>query len=344
VTDKQWNDLVALVEGRYSGPLPNGFIIDSPWLPNWKGLSILDYLSNADYWFDANLAAIETFPDTWFLPGFWSEWGMCTEPSAFGARSRFHENEFPFAEKVIYEDAEIDRLSAPNPETDGLLPLVMKRLQHLEPRIEKAGHRIRFAISRGPLNIASFLMGTTEFLTFMKIEPEKTRKLLRIVSDFVLAWLELQKKRFPSIEGMLVLDDIIGFMGEEDFMEFGFPYFKPLFSLPGMKVRFLHNDAPCAASAPHLADMGVNLFNFGIETSLAELRALTKKRVVLMGNLPPRDVFVVKKPAEIREAVASMVGVLDDRSGILYSCGGGMPPGVKTENVRAFVDALKAFG
>jgi len=24
-----------------------------------------------------------------FLPGFWSEYGMCTEPSAFGARCSF---------------------------------------------------------------------------------------------------------------------------------------------------------------------------------------------------------------------------------------------------------------
>ena len=52
----------------------------------------------------------------------------------------------------------------PDPRRDGLLPFVVKRLQHCRPRIEAAGHAIRFAVSRGPLNVASFLMGTTEFL------------------------------------------------------------------------------------------------------------------------------------------------------------------------------------
>ena len=343
MTDKQWNDLVALVEGRYSGPLPHGFIIDSPWLPNWKGMTILDYLSSADNWFEAHLAALNTFPDTWFLPGFWSEYGMCTEPSAFGAKSRFHENEFPFAEKIIHEEADLDRVTCPDPTTDGLLPFVIKRLKHWEPKIEQAGHRIRFAVSRGPLNIASFLMGTTEFLMLLKTEPEKTHKLLKLISGFLVSWIEYQKKSFPSIEGLLVLDDIIGFIGEEDFKEFGLPYIKPLFATAGMKVRFLHNDAPCKASAPFLADLGVNLFNFGIDVSLRELRELTAGRVVLMGNLPPRDVFVTKTPDEIRKATSEMVGALKDRGGILYSCGGGMPPGVKTENVRAFIEALKSL-
>ena len=38
----------------------------------------------------------------------------------------------------------------------------LKRLQHLEPRIYGQA-AIRFAVARGPLNIAGFLLGNTEF-------------------------------------------------------------------------------------------------------------------------------------------------------------------------------------
>jgi uroporphyrinogen decarboxylase len=41
---------------------PAAFIIDSPWLPNWYGVRILDYFSSDDIWFKANLKAIESFP------------------------------------------------------------------------------------------------------------------------------------------------------------------------------------------------------------------------------------------------------------------------------------------
>ena len=97
MTDKQWIDLQDVVKGEILSPLPVGFIIDSPWLPNWYGISILDYFSNDQLWLDANLKAINTFPEVMFLPGFWSEYGMCSEPSAFGAKSSFPENEFPHA-------------------------------------------------------------------------------------------------------------------------------------------------------------------------------------------------------------------------------------------------------
>ena len=97
MTDKQWNELLAVISGEVLSPLPVGFIIDSPWLPNWYGISILDYFSSDELWLKANLKALSEFPDTMFLPGFWSEYGMCSEPSAFGARAAFPRDEFPHA-------------------------------------------------------------------------------------------------------------------------------------------------------------------------------------------------------------------------------------------------------
>jgi len=89
MTDTQWNNLVSTVNGNSKTFVPMGFIIDSPWLPNWYGITLLDYFSSDELWLKANLAAIETFPEIMFLPGFWSEYGMCTEPSAFGAKCIF---------------------------------------------------------------------------------------------------------------------------------------------------------------------------------------------------------------------------------------------------------------
>ena len=164
MTTPQWETLLAVIRGEQLRPLPTGFIIDCPWLPNWAGHTILDYFTDERIWMGAHQKALAAFPDTMFLPGFWSEYGMCTEPSAFGATSSWDENEFPFAKKVLRTVEEVDRLEKPDVRKDGLLPFVVKRLRHLQPEIERAGHRIRFAVARGPLNIATFLMGTTEFL------------------------------------------------------------------------------------------------------------------------------------------------------------------------------------
>ncbi len=342
MNDAQWETLVAAIRGETITP-PVAFIIDSPWLPNWAGMSILDYYSSEERWLEANFRAIREFPDCLFLPGFWSEFGMCTEPSAFGARCLFHENEFPFAEKVIQDVEQIGQLARPDPRRDGLLPFVIKRLQHCQPRIRAAGHAIRFAISRGPLNVASFLMGTTEFLTEMKASPDEIHRLLRLITDFLGAWLAYQRECFPTIDGVLLLDDIVGFIGEKDFVEFAQPYLQELFTRLDVSVRFFHNDSPCRASAPHLHATGINLFNMGINVTLPDLRGWAGDAVALMGNIPPRDVLASGATAQVEAAVEAQFRALPDTRGILFSCGGGMPPGVPTANIRAFTAKVAAL-
>jgi len=341
MTEYQWNQLLAVVQGKPVEHPPVGFIIDCPWLPQWFGRDILDYFTNEGVWFEANHRAVHTFHEVLFLPGFWSEFGMCTEPSAFGAKCVFHKNEFPFAQKVIHDPAQIDDLEAPNPVTDGLLPFMLNRLHNSRPRIESLSHRIRFSVSRGPLNIATFLMGMTEFLMLLKTDPDRAHRLLRLITRFLQHWHQLQRETFPTIDGIMVLDDIVGFIGEEDFKEFALPYFREIYAAE-VAVKFFHNDAECAKSLPYYAEMGVNLFNPGIHNTLAELRELSGNRLALLGNIPPRDVLAKGTPGEVRAAVRSLLAQAKDRSRLILSCAGGMPPGVSTENLLAFLEAAQA--
>jgi len=275
-----------------------------------------------------------------FLPGFWSEYGMCTEPSAFGAKCVFWPNEFPFAEKVIRSDKDIDNLVVPNPETDGLLPFMLNRLKIAQPAIEAAGHKIRFSVSRGPLNIASFLMGTTELMTMMMMDPERVHKILRVITDFLKKWHQIQHESFPTIEGMLMLDDIVGFVGDEEFVEFGLPYLKELYDTND-RVKFFHNDADCSISVKYYPEIGINLYNPGLDMTISELQEATNNKIVILGSLPPRDVLAACTPDEVYQQTKEMLSKVENPSKLLASCGGGMPPKVSTPNINAFLMAVK---
>ena len=270
-----------------------------------------------------------------FLPGFWAEFGMCTEPSAFGAKCRWHENELSYAEKIITDIQDVDSVGKPNPKTDGLLPFVLNRLKHYQGQIEQAGHVIKFAVSRGPLNVASFLMGSTEFLMAIRTNPDQTRKLLGIVTDFIIDWLDLQARTFPSIDGIFILDDIVGFLGEEDFKEAALPYLARIFQSLQTSVKFFHNDAAGLVCAPYLAQIGVNLFNFSYQHKLSEMKELTGNTVTLLGNIPTRDVLAAGTPEDVRNSVKAALDSVADKRRIILSCGGGMPPDVPTENIEA---------
>jgi uroporphyrinogen-III decarboxylase len=338
MNDRQWEALRGAVGGEGGGATA-AFIIDSPWLPNWRGDSIIDYFGSDELWFEANRAAIERFPGAAFLPGFWVEYGMCTEPSAFGAKCVFPENEFPYAKPVIRRDEEIDSLEEPDPSRDGLLPFVLRRMEWARPRMESIGHSFRFSVSRGPLNVATFLMGVTEFLVAMKTEGERVKRLLGTITSFLAKWHALQRERFPTIDGIMILDDIVGFIGEEDFKEFALPYLTRLYA-PSASVKLFHNDADCEASVKYYPDIGINLYNPGTQLSIARIIELTAGRLPLLGSIPPRDVLAACSPEEVSLAARAQEAALPPGARLVRSCAGGMPPGVRSENIDAFLEGM----
>ncbi len=343
MTNNQWETLLAVVDGRSPNKREIGFIIDSPWLPGWAGISTLDYYSSDEIWLKTNLKAIDMFQDVTFLPGFWSEYGMCTEPSAFGARSVWYKENLPHAEKVIHSSEDIARLPQPNVTCDGLLPFMINRLKLMEPEITAKGHAIKFAVTRGPLNIATFLMGTTEFLLMLVMEPDKAHELLEKITRFIEDWIRYQKTCFPSIEGILLLDDIVGFVGEEDCREYVVPYLKRCFAAIDSKIGFFHNDAFGLTCAPFLREMGVDLFNFAFDHPINQIRELAGLGVALIGNLPPRDVLAAGTPDQVYSETQKMMREAADHNRIIWSCGGGIPQNVPTENLQAFISAVKDF-
>jgi uroporphyrinogen-III decarboxylase len=344
MTDPQWEQLLAVVGGGRLDALPVGFLVDSPWLPGWIGRGTLDYYTSDAVWLEAHRQAAATFPEALFLPGFWAEYGMCTEPSAFGARCLWEEKNLPHAERVIQDVEAPFHVEKPDPRTAGLLPFVLNRLRLNHDAVRRLGHDYRFAVARGPLNIATFLAGTSEFMLGLKVAEEACVRLLDTVTGFLVDWIGLQIESFPSIDGILILDDLVGFLGPEDFDRFAAPPLRRIFGAFDVRVKFLHNDANGLVCAPRLAGLGINLFNFSHEHGLGQMRKLAGPDVTLMGNIPPRDVLAAGTPDQIAAAVRTALAPLPDRARLLLSCGGGVPPGVTTEQMRAFLNAARGDG
>jgi uroporphyrinogen decarboxylase len=116
------------------------------------------------------------------------------------------------------------------------------------------------------------------------------------------------------------------------------PYLKRAFAAIDSDIRFFHNDANGLSCASQLAAAGINLFNFGFEHPIGEMRERVGPGVALLGNIPPRDVLAGGSPEAVRRCVAEMKAALGyDYSRVIFSCGGGLPPGVPTENLKAFL-------
>ncbi len=85
------------------------------------------------------------------------------------------------------------------------------------------------------------------------------------------------------------------------------------------------------------------MLNFGIDTDMNEMRNPYSPSIVLVGNIPPRDVLAKGTPDEVRASVRSQLNVMKDTSSIIMSCRGEMLPGVSNDNLNAFIDEVKTF-
>jgi uroporphyrinogen decarboxylase len=345
---QQWQLLkqTAGMESQASPPVV--LIIDSPWIPGYIGMSHLDYFTMPDLWFAANLQVVNEFPEVIFIPGFWVEYGMTNEPSAFGCKVSFFEHKTPHASQLFKAGDDFEGLAeavscmkVPNPQNDGLLPLVLNQYRRIEPKVNDAGHLMKIVCARGPLAIASHLMGVTDFLMAMKIDPDNTHKLIKIISTLVKDWLEAQANVLHDVEGIMVLDDIMGFMSEPDYLEFAHPYFKEIFAAFPTTLKILHNDTNNKVPLPYLADLGVHIFNFSHLIDMAEARNLVGDKVCLMGNIPPLDVLTLAAPEKVKEETAKCLAAHGNRPGLLLSAGGGASPGTPGANIKAMVAAAK---
>jgi hypothetical protein len=65
---------------------------------------------------------------------------------------------------------------------------------------------------------ASYLLGQTELLIGVKTDPDQIHRLLDIVTDFLVDWIALQAKTIDSIDGILLLDDLIGFLRDDEML------------------------------------------------------------------------------------------------------------------------------
>lgn len=345
---QQWSQFESVIN-KTNERLYSGLIVDSPWIPGYCGMTNLDFYARPDEWLRAYSKIKADFPELIFLPDWWCEYGMATEPSGFGCKVGFYDDNLPVVHHILenVDDENINSLTAPNPRVDGLMPLLLNVQRYVQPRIQEMGEDIYIVATRGPLTIASHLMEMTEFLVGIKTVGNPIHKILRKTTNLCKNWLDAQLNNVKNAKGILVLDDVTGFLNEEDYLEFSHPYLKEIFSAFPDMLHLLHNDAVSTSSYPYLADMGVDLFNMTHTVSIAKVKKLVGDRVCLLGNIPPMS-LTNQTPEDVSLLTNNMIDEYisancGDFHGLLVSTGGGAPMGSKGENIRALIDAVSGY-
>jgi len=347
MTKEQWNLFKRILEGE-ENKLHVGLIVDSPWMPGYCGISTIDFYVRPDEWLKAYIKIKKDFPEVLFLPDWWAEYGMATEPSGFGVKISFYDNNLPAVHPLI-EDADeaediINSLKLPDPRKDGLMPLLLNLQRYMKPKLEEIGEQIKIVSTRGPLTIASHLFTVSELLLCAKTDPDVVHKLLKLTTQLCKDWLKAQLENVGTAEGILMLDDVTGFFGKEDYEEFAHPYLKEVFTAFPECIHLFHNDTANETSFPYMEDLGADLFNFTHEKDIGEVRKMTGNKVTLLGNIPPMS-LARNTPEEIYDMAKNCMKSYKTATGstksLLLSIGGGVPMEAKDECIKALIKAAE---
>ena len=319
-------------------------IIDSPWIPGYMGIKHLDFYLDPELWFQAHLKIHREFPDIIFFPSWWMEYGMAAEPSALGAKIKFWPENTPSECHALHTIEDLEKLPEYDVKTDAFMALTLHRIQSQRQRILDQGEILPVVTSRGPLCTAGFVRGTTDLMMDILEKPEWAHKLIDLSTRLIIDWLKAQAEAMgPTVEGIFILDDIVGFLSPSHYKEFAHPYLKRICdAFPTDWVKIYHNDANVNACLEHIPDCGFHVLNWGKQTDIADVKRRVGNRLCLMGNVNPLEIGVRGTPEQVH---AATLAVLEKSAGenIILSLGGGVSPGMPRQNILAMQQALAEF-
>jgi uroporphyrinogen-III decarboxylase len=323
--------------------VPVGLIVDSPWLPGYAEVDTRDYFLFPDKWLEINLGLLDRFPEAVWLPGFWVEYGMAAEPSAFGAKVLFHPNQPPSVEPVITDLAFWAEAKPADPQKAGLMPLVLRLYEVMEERLQAEGSGIRMVCARGPMTTAGWIMGISNLLMELITSPKQMTRFLETITTTLIHWLHAQLDTLRQPEGIMLLDDVVGMVSKRHYEELIHPHLRRIFDEFDGLIRVYHNDTPCMHLVESLAGANFDVFNFSHEMDIAEVKAKMGHRVALLGNVPPLEVGVREPPTVVERWALECLDKGAPGGGMILSFGGGVSPGTPPDNIDALLRAARRW-
>jgi len=339
----QWDHFKQAARLGKPKQIPVALIVDSPWLPGYAGLDTRDYYLFPEKWLEVNLGLLKRFPEIVWIPGFWVEYGMAVEPSAFGVRLYFHPDRPPSMEPLVTDLGFWSEIEPANPHKDGLMPLVLRQYKVMDERLSAEGLGIRMVAARGPMTVLSWLVGITPLMTEIVTNPKRVSSILEIITTTIIRWLHAQLETLRQPEGILLLDDVVGMVSKQHYETLIHAHLKRIFDEFDGLIRIYHNDTPCLHLAESLARANFDVFNFSHKVDMAEIKAKMGHRVALMGNVPPLDVGARGQPIDVIRWAHTCLEKGATGGGLILSFGGGVSPNTPPDNIDALVQVVHAW-
>lgn len=198
-----------------------------------------------------------------------------------------------------------------------------------------------------PFTIAAYMLeerpssSIAHLRTWIQKEPEALHKLLTILTDVTIEYLEMQVKE--GVEAIQVFESWGHSLSLEEFKQFAAPYLRKIFS------RLNSLNIPCIVFCKNsmqllseLTSLGSSCISVDSSSSLLELRQKVPSSLSIQGNLDP-EFLKTATSEDVRKSTLMMLEEMRGHKGYIANLGHGILPETPVENVMTFIETVKSF-
>jgi len=313
-----------------------------------------NYNNYEDYYFggyrrklEAQINVIRSYPEALILPGIWADFSNIVEGSAFGCEYSLMSLGSPIIKRRAVNNLEdIERLRIPDPKKDGLMPRALKELEAMVKEVpkdlkENYNYCNGIALSLGPFDIASQIVGYNELLLLSYKDKNLVFKLLDIAKETAKVWLEAQFEVQGGEWLSFIIEDSISLLSPKQFEELVLPYDNFLIYHFKRKntLTLIHNCDRTEHLLKPMSKLNANIIHFSPEVKIKKIKENIKNSA-LMGGLNPFGKILKGSKEELLEEAKNLLSEAKDTHFIL-SVSGSLPVGMKKENLLALIKSFQ---
>lgn len=260
-------------------------------------------------------------------------------PQALGIEVQMIKGTGPVLPNPIKTVADVARLIKPDVKEQlhyvlDAIKMTVKALDGKVPLIGFAG---------APWTILCYMVeghGSKNFETakaFCYTQPEAAKKLLQIITDTTIEYLNAQVEAGAAI--IQLFDSWGGLLSPQDYKEFSLPYIKQITEQVNGAYKIVFAKG-CWFALAEMSELPVHALGLDWTTSPQQARMLTSNKIALQGNFDPSR--LLSPVAEIERLTHEMINAFG-KDNYIANLGHGILPNIPVEHAKAFVDAVKSY-
>lgn len=307
------------------------------------GMSMAQYRPDPKMIAQAHIQAVEKYE----LDGVLIDIDTCTTAGALGVPVDFPETEAARTTgphpAMTSLDAVAD-LPAPDLANDERVQIWIEACRQLK---DYFGDEIlvRGNCDQLPFSVASMLRGTTEWMMDL-VSPDSDEKVFALLEYCTEACRQFVTMMAGAGAHMISHGDSPAgpdMISPDMYVKFALPYEKKIVDLSHKlgKHYLLHICGNTSVILDKMIETGADALDIDYKTDPNLLRRVCGERVTVSGILNPSGALLRGTPREVASEVRSLLDVYADSPRLIACTGCALPPDTPSENIYAFVKAVR---